>query len=158
MELERLPGVGFRLAQQIVTFRQQQGPFIDLDQLLRVTGGEDINLDDLANFLYLEKVAPEQEAASETPAFAFSEAQSAPELQQARQAMIEGNLDQAVQRYAELIQSRQYLAEILQDMNEAVKYQPEQFELWQTLGDAHLRLDQVQEALDAYIKAEKLLG
>jgi competence protein ComEA len=37
-ELERLPGIGVKLAERIVAFRQQAGPFQDLRALERIEG------------------------------------------------------------------------------------------------------------------------
>jgi competence protein ComEA len=37
-ELDALPGIGPALAQQIITFRETQGPFTSIDQLTDVPG------------------------------------------------------------------------------------------------------------------------
>ena len=37
-ELETLPGIGRRLAERIVAFREENGPFAALDELLDVNG------------------------------------------------------------------------------------------------------------------------
>jgi cytochrome c-type biogenesis protein CcmH/NrfG len=46
---------------------------------------------------------------------------------------------------------------VIQDLQAATELHPEDVTLWQSLGDAYLRSNQVQEALEAYVKAEKLL-
>jgi cytochrome c-type biogenesis protein CcmH/NrfG len=43
-------------------------------------------------------------------------------------------------------------------MQASLNKYPMDFMLWQILGDANLRLDQLQDALSAYIHAEDLLG
>ncbi len=41
-ELERLPGIGEVLAERIVAYRQEHGPFASIDELVKVRGiGED---------------------------------------------------------------------------------------------------------------------
>ncbi len=82
-------------------------------------------------------------------------------LNTARRALNQEDLDRAAEQYSELVQSGETLPDelqdILQDLQEAVKYHPQHFGLWQTLGDAYMRSDQVKQALEAYISAEKLL-
>jgi len=41
---------------------------------------------------------------------------------------------------------------------QVLKQRPDNLIGWQTLGDAYVRNDQLQEALAAYIKAEELLS
>jgi cytochrome c-type biogenesis protein CcmH/NrfG len=49
------------------------------------------------------------------------------------------------------------LAEVIQDLNEALYRYPVDVGIWQSLGDALMRTGQIQDALDAYTKAEELL-
>jgi cytochrome c-type biogenesis protein CcmH/NrfG len=56
-----------------------------------------------------------------------------------------------------MIESYLYLPEIIQDLKEAVDRHPENPDLWLSLGDAYIRSNQVQNALNAYRQAEKLL-
>jgi competence protein ComEA len=50
-ELETLPGVGANLAERIVSYREQNGPFAALDDLLDVGGMTQKRLDDIEPFL-----------------------------------------------------------------------------------------------------------
>ncbi|MFQ5942125.1 MAG: helix-hairpin-helix domain-containing protein [Anaerolineales bacterium] len=50
-ELERLPGIGPVLAQRIVEFREQHGPFQRLDDLLGVEGIGPSKLEDLEDYV-----------------------------------------------------------------------------------------------------------
>jgi competence protein ComEA len=159
VELERLPGIGFRLAQEIIIYREQHGLFRDLDQLSQVPGAEDLNLKDLASFLILpERIEPTPETEPSGSGLTFEEASESPELEAARKALLEADLPTGLQIYTQLIEGQQALPEIIQDLEEAVKYQPDSFELWQTLGDAYHRSNQTREALAAYLKAEEQLG
>jgi competence ComEA-like helix-hairpin-helix protein len=150
IELERLPGVGFILAQQIITYRDEHGPFQDTDALLNVPGMEPATLEIIRSQLQVslppvQAIAPEEERASVG-------------LIAARNAMVQGSLPLALEHYDELIQARQLLPEIIIDLHEAAHRFPADYAIWQSLGDAYVRTDQLQEALDAYSRAEELLS
>jgi hypothetical protein len=80
-----------------------------------------------------------------------------PILQNARQSMEQGGLDAAIGGYIKLIKRAKFLEEIIYDLKEATYTHPVDVIVWQTLGDAHMRANQLQDALDAYTKAEELL-
>jgi hypothetical protein len=105
--------------------------------------------------LEAQPAAPVESFAAIEPAVAATGDQS--ELILARNALARSAPAQAVQHYSALIKSRQYLAEVAQDLNEALYRHPVDISIWQTLGDAYMRLGQLQAALDAYTKAEELL-
>jgi cytochrome c-type biogenesis protein CcmH/NrfG len=50
------------------------------------------------------------------------------------------------------------LEEIIRDLQEALYQQSGELTIWETLGDAYMRNEQLQEALEAYSRAEELLG
>jgi tetratricopeptide (TPR) repeat protein len=68
-----------------------------------------------------------------------------------------GNLIEASQGYKKLIKKGKMLEEIIFDLREAQYSHPVDVVLWQTLGDAYMRANRLQDALDAYTKAEELL-
>jgi tetratricopeptide (TPR) repeat protein len=85
-------------------------------------------------------------------------AQLAPEkLEQARQALNYGKLTDAADHYGYLLRRRVMVDEIIADLNAAIRRFPQDVTLWQTLGDAYMRNNQLREALDCYTKAEDLL-
>jgi cytochrome c-type biogenesis protein CcmH/NrfG len=49
------------------------------------------------------------------------------------------------------------LPETIQVLRDALYRFPVDISIWQALGDAYARNDQLQEALNAYTKAEELL-
>jgi cytochrome c-type biogenesis protein CcmH/NrfG len=50
------------------------------------------------------------------------------------------------------------LDQVIDDIKQALDSQyPIEISLWQALGDAYLRNEQLEEALNAYSKAEELL-
>jgi len=78
-------------------------------------------------------------------------------LKGARHAINQGQPAQAVEIYAELIKQNLHLEAVIKDIQEALYRFPVDVNLWVTLGDAHLRTDELQDALNAYAKAEDLV-
>ncbi|GAP14767.1 protein containg TPR repeat [Longilinea arvoryzae] len=78
-------------------------------------------------------------------------------LSRARSALKRGKTQEAVVDYLTLIQNNQALEETLQDLKEAVYQHPVDIDLWQTIGDVYAHSSRLQDALDAYTKAEELL-
>ena len=68
-----------------------------------------------------------------------------------------GNLTEAAQGYRKLIKKGKMLEEIIFDLREAQYRHPVDVIIWQTLGDAYMRANRLQDALDAFTKAEELL-
>jgi cytochrome c-type biogenesis protein CcmH/NrfG len=67
------------------------------------------------------------------------------------------NLTEAAQGYKKLIKKGKMLEELIFDLREAQYSHPVDVVIWQTLGDAYMRANRLQDALDAYTKAEELL-
>lgn len=78
-------------------------------------------------------------------------------LESARQESMSGNVDTALAEYQQLIQDEHLVYEVVFDLRQLLNEHPDNFELWQTLGDAYLHNGQLQEALEAYSRAEELL-
>lgn len=78
-------------------------------------------------------------------------------LQNAQIALKNGKLNDAMAGYAKLIKKQRLLDEVIHDLREGVYTFPVDIIIWQTLGDAYNRANLLQEALDAYTKAEELL-
>jgi hypothetical protein len=68
-----------------------------------------------------------------------------------------GNLIEAAQGYKKLIKKGKMLEEVIFDLREAQYSHPVDVVIWQTLGDAYMRANRLQDALDAFTKAEELL-
>jgi cytochrome c-type biogenesis protein CcmH/NrfG len=78
-------------------------------------------------------------------------------LEGAQSEMGRGNIGAAIDVYVKLIHKGKSLEEIIRDLREALYRYPVEVSLWQVLGDAYMRSNRLQEALDAYTKAEELL-
>jgi tetratricopeptide (TPR) repeat protein len=76
----------------------------------------------------------------------------------AAQAALERNsLDEAMAEYEKLVRKGSLLDEVIYDLREATYRFPVDVIVWQMLGDAYMRANRLQDALDAYTKAEELL-
>ena len=161
-EMERLPEVGFILAQAIVEHRNRNSAFKSVDDLQQVSGLSHSTFTDIRDHFVIK--API--AVTTTPLLgveppgsgvAGPSGKNLPAFDQARESLIQGDIQTAVDQYSALINSRQSLPDVIRDLNEATYRYPVEAPIWQTLGDAYMRSDQLQEALDAYTKAEELL-
>ncbi len=78
-------------------------------------------------------------------------------LDLARKEMTQGNKETAMRHYSGLLRRREKLEDVVADLKAAVRRNEKDASLWQALGDAHMRNNQLREALDCYTKAEDLL-
>ena len=78
-------------------------------------------------------------------------------LSGAQTALDKNSLDEAMKQYTKLIKKGRLLDEVIHDLREAIYRYPVDVIVWQTLGDAYMRAKRLQDALDAYTKAEELL-
>jgi tetratricopeptide (TPR) repeat protein len=79
-------------------------------------------------------------------------------LVSSRNALVQGDIPLAISRYGLLIEKNQMLPEVIADLNEALYRFPLDVPIWEALGDAHMHSGNLQEALDAYTKAEEYLN
>ncbi len=80
-----------------------------------------------------------------------------PALTQAQIELTRGNIPGAMESYGKLIKKGKLLEEIIFDLREALYRYPVEVSILQALGDAYMRANRLQDALDAYTKAEELL-
>jgi tetratricopeptide (TPR) repeat protein len=80
-----------------------------------------------------------------------------PILGQARNELSGSNLSGALENYSRLIKKGRFLDEVIYDLRDALYRFPVDVNVWQSLGDAYMRANRLQDALDAYTKAEELL-
>ncbi len=78
-------------------------------------------------------------------------------LTQARGELSRSNIPGALDTYSKLIKKGRFLDEVIFDLREALYRFPVEVSIWQALGDAYMRGNRLQDALDAYTKAEELL-
>ncbi|MGZ9221637.1 MAG: tetratricopeptide repeat protein [Anaerolineales bacterium] len=113
------------------------------------------------SFLEEEKAAtPEPEPHKESAApidVAISAMPVDPILGRARDDLSSGNIPGALNTYGRLIRKTRLLDEVIYDLRDALYRFPVDVDIWQALGDAYMRANRLQDALDAYTKAEELL-
>jgi tetratricopeptide (TPR) repeat protein/uncharacterized protein Smg (DUF494 family) len=80
-----------------------------------------------------------------------------PTLVLARNELSRSNIPGALQSYEKLIKKGRFLEDVIFDLREALYRYPVEVSIWQALGDAYMRANRLQDALDAYTKAEELL-
>lgn len=153
IEIERQPGVGFRVAQLIVAYRDSHGPFHSMDDLMDVPGIEPDDIFTLRD--HFAVASPVGETAESVGRSAEPEDKTM--LLQARQAASQGQLDEATSQYAQLVNDGKNLEDVIYDLNQILQQRPDNIELWQLVGDAYMRNNQLIEAMQAYNKAEELL-
>jgi hypothetical protein len=78
-------------------------------------------------------------------------------LELARTELSRSNIPGALDGYSKLIKKGRFLDEVIYDLRDALYRYPVEVSIWQTLGDAYMRANRLQDALDAYTKAEELL-
>lgn len=152
-DLEDLPGIGFILAQAIVNYRQEHGDFSSVEALNQVSGIGPERIAELKNWVEVFPTPSRYEAAAEGPSLDDEQV-----FTQAQNALALGDLPAANASFSILVRKQVFLTEIIDALKQALAQHPDDLFSWQTLGDAHVRKDQLQEALDAYVKAEELLS
>lgn len=99
-----------------------------------------------------EEVQEQEQAKSEVPA-----SSATGDISGLLALLNHGELEKALEGYNEMIQNDEQLDQIIRDLRDALYRYPVDISLWQALGDAYAHSDQLQDALDAYTKAEDLL-
>jgi competence ComEA-like helix-hairpin-helix protein len=145
-QLEKIPGIGFIHAQRILEYRNQAGSFKSLDELEKVHGLTSDMVNDLNNYLAVEVVVEEAPPVS-----------THPDLQGAWKSINDGEIETAVNQYSDLIKRDEHLDEVIRELQEALVKHPQDASLYQALGDAYMHSNMLDEALDAYNRAEDLI-
>lgn len=102
-----------------------------------------------------------QEEAPVTPVTAESATELTDDIEsvltEARRDMDSGQSAAAINKYSDLLKKGKHLDRIIIELQDALYRFPVDIDIWQTLGDAYMHNDNLQEALEAYTKAEELL-
>ena len=75
----------------------------------------------------------------------------------AQTCLVNDDLAGALEHYNTLIGSGEKLEESIHDLRDALNHYPVDINVLQSLGDAYLRSNRLQEALEAYTRAEDLI-
>ena len=98
--------------------------------------------EDLADAENVEPAAPVVPSKYKEPASQL--------LRGARQALNAGDAGRALSDYKKLIERKQDLETVITDLEHALERYPNLPTMWQALGDAYMKADQLQEAIKAY--------
>ena len=102
----------------------------------------------------VEPVPPPMPAAVKPPARAPRSGRGAADpaviLEAARKALATGDYQKAASSYASLIKRNIEVASITEELRLALDRNPRTPSLWQTLGDAYMKGDRLQDAIEAY--------
>jgi tetratricopeptide (TPR) repeat protein len=79
------------------------------------------------------------------------------ELDEIQAQMVSGEIDQALDQYAIMIDNNDQVDLVIEALQEASYRHPLNASILQTLGDAYAKSNMIKEALSAYAKAEELL-
>ena len=92
-----------------------------------------------------------------SPSPVATPASSSSDLYNAQAALNRQDIERALEYYNNLISRGEALEDTIHDLRDALYRYPIDISIWQALGDAYAHSNQLQEALDAYTKAEELL-
>jgi len=175
-QLESILGISYQVARGIVHFREKQGPyhqFSDLMNVPEIVDEQTIEILKPEVFIgMVEEPAPEviQEPTEKPKAEPITEPKPSPPkkqksgqaydeiLETARARLEDADLQAAADNYGKLIKKKKFLEEIISDLQQATLDHPLEINLQKILGDAYMKSDMLDEALEAYSKAEDLLS
>jgi competence ComEA-like helix-hairpin-helix protein len=161
-QLESILGISYQVAKGIVTYREKNGPYKTLDDL--------VNVPEIKDKQTIEILKPEVTIREEKRAKKVTKPKSKKEtapvvdeppekrLNKARELLAESQIGQALEHYEYLIIKKKSIQAVIEDLIKASADHPMEVSLMKTLGDAYMRVDKLEEALEAYSKAEDLLS
>jgi competence ComEA-like helix-hairpin-helix protein len=155
-QLESILGISYQVAKGIVTYREKHGPYQEISDLMNVPEISDEQTIEILKpevVIRVEKSQPKPSPAKKASKFDPEAA-----LANARELMAEDQISEACNAYSSLIKKRVSLDEIIADLMQSAQDHPMNVEIVKTLGDAYMRSDDLDRALEAYSKAEELLS
>ena len=163
-QLESILGISYQIAEGIVSYRELNGPFEKIEDLKDVPEIKDNQTIEILRSEVTLRV-PESAVPEEKDYPKEEEKKSQPEevsdvedtLENARNMMASGEIDEALSIYENMIEEKEKIEEVIDELSEATYEHPMNVSIIKTLGDAYMSIDKLQEALDAYSKAEDLL-
>jgi tetratricopeptide (TPR) repeat protein len=93
----------------------------------------------------------------ETAPAPVASAEPADPLRKAHELLEKGNIEPAIEIYNTLIRQSIQMETVIHDLRDAQYRYPVDISILQALGDAYVRVNRIQDALDAYTKAEELI-
>ena len=156
-QLESILGISYQVAQGIVIYREKQGPYRDIQDLMNVpeiTDGQTIEI--LKPEVYIQ-VIEDKPLPKPAPKSAVQDTSIEERFQLAEVLMAESQISEALDHYTFLIKKKKSVPQVIEHLIQASADNPVDISILKTLGDAYMRIDKLDEALAAYTKAEELL-
>jgi len=161
-QLEGILGISYQVARGIIRYREEHGPYQDINDLVNVP---EISDEQTIEILKPVVIIGEPEKPSEpvkakpTPKQKTAKVIQDPSdvLSKARAFLTESDIDQAIAEYNILIKKKKSLSEVISDLAKAAADHPINVMIVKTLGDAYMKDNNLEKALEAYSKAEELL-
>jgi hypothetical protein len=155
-QLEGILGVSYQVARGIVRYREQHGPYRELSDLFNVP---EISDEQTIEILKPEVIIKEVKTAPKAvkPESPKKDLDPETRLTAARSLLTDRKISQALSEYDFLIKKKKRLLEVINDLNIAAADHPLDVAIMKTLGDAYMKTDNLEAALEAYTRAENLL-
>jgi len=156
-QLESILGISYQVAQGIVIYREKQGPYRDIKDLLKVpeiTDEQTIEILKPEVFIQAIEVKPKPKLVKKPAA---QDASVEERFQLAEVLIAESQISEALEHYAYFIKKKKSVPQVIENLIQAAADNPVDISIIKTLGDAYMRIDKLDEALAAYSKAEELL-
>ena len=165
IELERLPGIGFRTAQNIISYRVAKGKFSSIEEIKQIPSIDEATfeiLKTLTDVVVPTEEEEEQETIQETRILPVIEIKDPIEkyekiLAEGQSSLAEGKIEEGLEKIATVVKRGKYLSHIINLLETAADAYPQNINILQILGDAYMRAERLQEALETYSKAQNLL-
>jgi len=155
-QLEGILGISYQVARGIIRYREQHGPYQDISDLLKVPEINDEQTVEILKpevFIHTAKTKPKPVIAKKPQA----NQDPGERLAKARSLLTERNITDSLAEYEYLIKKKKSLAEVIDDLVKAVNDFPSDVSIIKTLGDAYMKINNLDAALESYSKAEDLL-
>ncbi len=167
-QLESILGISHQIAKGIVSYREKHGlyqDFSDLKNVPEITDEQTIEILKPEVFISTPSAAEEHPTPTPSPKEQPTPPKRKPAksenyeeiLVTARTRINEREINEAVELYSSLIKKKKFLDETIEDLQKASLDHPLEISIQKTLGDAFMKKDMLDQALEAYSKAEDLL-
>ncbi len=155
-QLESILGISYQVAKGIVTYREKHGPYKTMEDLLNVPDIKDKQtIEILKPEVIIREVKEKPKPVEKTTPVVKEEPEK--RLARARSLLSDSKIDEALEHYEYLIIKKKSIPDVINDLIQASYDHPLDVPLIKTLGDAYMRVNKLDEALEAYSKAEDLL-
>lgn len=155
-QLESILGISYQVARGIIRYREQNGPYQDLTDLLNVPEITDEQTIEILKPEVIIRVDTTQPKPVKTkkPKVSIDPEEM---LSKARTLMAKKNITDSLAEYEFLIKKKKSLTEVIDDLSKAANDYPMDVPIIKTLGDAYMKINNLEAALESYSKAEDLL-